>query len=54
MHRRCLSNRHIQPLVKARLLERKFPDSPNSPKQAYRTGRPDPTEPETGDAQPAA
>ena len=54
MHRRSLSNRHIQPLVKAGLLERKFPDSPNSPKQAYRTRRPDAAEPEAGDAKPAA
>ena len=52
MHRRSLSNRHIQPLVKAGLLERKFPDSPNSPKQAYRTRRPDAAEAEAGDAQP--
>ena len=49
MHRRSLSNRHIQPLVKAGLLERKFPDSPNSPKQAYRTRRPAAAEPDAGD-----
>ncbi len=54
MHRRSLSNRHIQPLVKARLLERKFPDSPNSPRQAYRTRRSDAAEPDAGDGQPAA
>ena len=54
MHRRSLSSRHIRPLVKAGLLERKFPDSPNTPKQAYRTRQPNPTEPEAGDAQPAA
>jgi len=40
MHRRSLSSRHIRPLVKAGLLERKFPNSPNTPKQAYRTRRP--------------
>ena len=50
MHRRSLSNRHIRPLVEAGLLERKFPDSPNSPKQAYRTRRPNATERDGSDA----
>ena len=53
MHRRSLSSRHIRPLVKAGLLERKFPDSPNTPKQAYRTRR-DPAPPNPGAVPPAA
>lgn len=39
MHRRGLANRHLRPLLKAGLLERRFPDRPNTPKQAYRTRR---------------
>lgn len=39
MHRRSLSNRHIRPLLEAGLLERRYPDSPNTPKQAYRSRR---------------
>ena len=39
MHRRSLVNRYIRPLLEADLLERRFPDSPNTPKQAYRTRR---------------
>ena len=39
MHRRGLSNRHLRPLLKAGLLERRYPDRPNTPKQAYRTRR---------------
>ena len=41
MHRRSLVNRYIRPLLEADLLERRFPDSPNTPKQAYRTRRED-------------
>ena len=48
MHRRSLSNRHIRPLLEAGLLERRFPDRPNSPKQAYRTRREDPAPPDAG------
>lgn len=39
MHRRGLANRHLRPLLQAGLLERRFPDRPNTPKQAYRTRR---------------
>ena len=39
MHRRSLSNRYLRPLLKAGLLERRYPDRPHSPKQAYRTRR---------------
>ena len=45
MHRRSFSHRYIRPLVKARLLERRYPDRPNTPKQAYRTRRPESSEP---------
>ena len=45
MHRRSLSNRYIRPLVEAGLLERRYPDRPNTPKQAYRTRRPGSSEP---------
>ena len=48
MHRRSLANRYIRPLLEAGLLERRFPDSPNSPKQAYRTRREDPARSEAG------
>ena len=41
MHRRSLANRYLRPLLEAGLLERRFPDSPNTPKQAYRTRRED-------------
>ena len=37
MHRRSLVNRHLGPMVDAGLLELQFPDSPRSPRQAYRT-----------------
>lgn len=47
MHRRSLSNRHIRPLLQAGLLERRYPDSPNTPKQAYRARR-DPGPPNSG------
>lgn len=36
-HRRGLASRHLRPLLEAGLLERRFPDRPNTPKQAYRT-----------------
>lgn len=36
-HRRSLASRHLRPLLEAGLLERRFPDRPNTPKQAYRT-----------------
>ena len=39
MHRRSFSNRHLRPLLEAGLLERRFPDSANTPKQAYRARR---------------
>ena len=39
MHRRGLANRYIGPLLEADLLKRRYPDSPNTPKQAYRTRR---------------
>lgn len=45
MHRRSLSNRYLRPLLEAGLLERRFPESPNTPKQAYRTRRPDSSAP---------
>ena len=48
MHRRSLANRYIRPLLEASLLERQFPDSPNTPKQAYRTRREDPGRSEAG------
>ena len=41
MHRRGLANRHLRPLLEAGLLERRYPDRPNTPKQAYRTARQD-------------
>ncbi len=53
MHRRSLSNRYIRPLVEAGLLERRYPDRPNSPKQAYRTRR-DTAPPHPGTVPPAA
>ena len=37
MHRPSLVARHIRPLLKADLLKLKFPDRPNSPRQAYQT-----------------
>ena len=48
MHRRSLANRYIRPLLEAGMLERQFPDSPNTPKQAYRTRREDPAWSEAG------
>ena len=48
MHRRSLANRYIRPLLEAGMLERQFPDSPNTPKQAYRTRREDPARSEAG------
>ena len=48
MHRRSLANRYIRPLLEAGLLERQFPDNPNTPKQAYRTRREDPGRSEAG------
>ena len=37
MHRRSLVHRHLGPMVDAGLLQLRFPDSPRSPRQAYRT-----------------
>ncbi len=37
MHQRSLVHRHLGPMVDAGLLELQFPDSPRSPRQAYRT-----------------
>ena len=48
MHRRGLANRYLRPLLETGLLERRFPDSPNTPKQAYRTRREDPARSEAG------
>ena len=39
MHQRSLVHRHLGPMVDAGLLELQFPDSPRSPRQAYRTRR---------------
>ena len=39
MHQRSLTERHLGPLVRAGLLELKYPDRPSSPRQAYRTCR---------------
>ena len=39
MHRPSLTERHLGPLVRAGLLELKYPDRPSSPLQAYRTCR---------------
>ena len=39
MHQASLTERHLGPLVRAGLLELKYPDRPNSPQQAYRTCR---------------
>ena len=39
MHRRGLANRHLRPLLNTGLLERRYPEKPNTPKQAYRTAR---------------
>ena len=39
MHRPSLTERHLGPLVRAGLLELKYPDRPSSPLQAYRTRR---------------
>ena len=39
MHRPSLTERHLGPLVRAGLLELKYPDRPSSPQQAYRTCR---------------
>ena len=46
MHKRSLVKRHIGPMARAELLELRYPDRPNSPRQAYRTrgqGASDPT-----------
>ena len=48
MHRRSLSNRYLRPVLEAGLLERRFSDSPNTPKQACRTRREDPARSEAG------
>ena len=32
-----LSNRHLAPMVKIGILERRYPESPTHPEQAYRT-----------------
>ena len=39
MHQASLTERHLGPLVREGLLELKYPDRPNSPRQAYRTCR---------------
>ena len=39
MHHRSLVKRHLGPMTKEGLLERRFPDRPNSPRQAYRARR---------------
>ena len=39
MHQASLTERHLGPLVRAGLLELKYPDRPSSPRQAYRTCR---------------
>ena len=39
MHQASLTERHLGPLVRAGLLELKYPDRPSSPQQAYRTCR---------------
>ena len=39
MHQASLTERHLGPLVRAGLLELKYPERPSSPRQAYRTCR---------------
>ena len=39
MHQPSLTERHLGPLVRAGLLELKYPERPSSPRQAYRTCR---------------
>ena len=37
MHKPSLVYRHLRPLVDAGILELKYPEQPNHPRQAYRT-----------------